>query len=67
MEPQQMWDELADAVSDERWPEAALIAERLLKWVAKGGCPPDITGHFTFDRLIARSTCHAVAAWDTDE
>lgn len=55
MDPQKAWDDLGTAVSEERWMDAAEIAEGILKWIPKEGYPPTITGKVAFDRFITRS------------
>jgi hypothetical protein len=64
MDPNQAWHELADAVTEERWEEAAEIAENLLCWLDRGGFPPKITGLKEFDQIVAKSTCDSVMTWD---
>ena len=64
MDPNAAWSNLTNAIEAERWVEAAEIADELLCWIVKGGFPPEITGRHPIDRLITRSLCESVAAWD---
>jgi len=63
MDPDATWQMLIEAYCND-WERAAEIAGDLLYWLDRGGFPPTITGNKEFDKLIARTTCDAVAAWD---
>ena len=64
MDPNQTWQDLAQAVADDDWETAGEIAEDLLGWLGRGGFPPEITGHREFDVIAARNACDAIMAWD---
>ena len=64
MDPNQAWSGLLRAVEDDDWQSATEIAENLTDWIGKGGLPPTITGYESFDRIIARATLQAIAAWE---
>jgi hypothetical protein len=63
MDPDKAFVLLTDQIEKDEWQEAAETAENLLVWLQKEGFPPRITGRTTVDRIIAESTCRAVAAW----
>jgi hypothetical protein len=64
VDPDQAWINLAAAIAADEWGRAGDIADDLLDWLAKDGFAPKITGKPEFDRLVARSTCEGIAAWD---
>ncbi len=64
MDPNVAFALLKDQIEQALWQEAAETAENLLDWLAKKGFPPRITGSKVVDRIIAESTCRAVAAWE---
>jgi hypothetical protein len=63
LDPQAAWLLLKDQIDNADWHEAAETAENLLEWLSKKGFPPRVTGSRTVDRIIAESTCRAVASW----
>lgn len=64
MDPNAAWRLLKDQIDNADWHEAAETAENLLEWLLKKGFPPKITGSKIVDRIIAESTCRAVASWE---
>lgn len=64
MDPNAAFALLTDQIENAQWHEAAETAENLLEWLSKGGGPPKITGSKIVDRIIAESTCSAVASWE---
>ena len=63
-DPDALYALVRRALRDAAWDEAVAPADRLLQWLAEEGPPPRITGTRTVDRIIAESTCRAVAAWE---
>lgn len=63
MDPTAAFVLLQDQIENAEWHEAAETAENLLEWLQRKGFPPRITGRTTVDRIIAESTCRAVACW----
>lgn len=64
MDPDAAFSLLKDQIENAEWHETAETAENLLEWLAKGGFPPKVTNSRAVDRVIAESTCRAVAAWE---
>lgn len=64
MDPNQAWRDLSEAVADDEWQRAADIAGELMDWMDRDGFPPSITGQRIFDRIVAKSTCTAIVAWE---
>ena len=64
MDPTAAWNQMVDAVVTADWEAATRLAENLLDWLGKEGFPPAISGQPVFDRIAARETCEAIAAWD---
>lgn len=65
VDPDALFLILRRALRSAAWNEAVGPAEQLLQWLAEQGSPPRITGTRIVDRIIAESTCRAVAAWET--
>lgn len=65
MDPNQTWSDLSRAIERDDWDEATELAEMLVDWIERQGCPPTITGIAAFDRIITAATAHAVATWET--
>jgi hypothetical protein len=64
MDPNAAWLALSEAVARDDWQTAAQLAEGLLAWLDRDGFPPTITGVASFDTIVARHTCEAIAAWE---
>ncbi len=64
VDPDALFLILRRALRSAAWDEAVGPAEQLLQWLAEQGSPPRITGTRIVDRIIAESTCRAVAAWE---
>ena len=64
MDPNATWHDLALSVQLADWDTASEQAQNLLDWLDKGGFPPKITDQELFDKIVARSTCQAIAAWE---
>ncbi len=64
MDPDAAFSLLKDQIENAQWHEAAETAENLLDWLSKGGFAPKIFGSKIVDRIIAESTCRAVASWE---
>jgi hypothetical protein len=61
MDPQVVWEQLLDAYVDHDWEAVDEHATALLKWLEKGGFPPQTVRHRELrppaNRLIALATC----------
>lgn len=64
MDPNQAWLDLSTAVAEAEWERASEIAGDLGVWLERGGFPPTISGHPHFDKIVAKSTCQAIFAWE---
>jgi hypothetical protein len=64
MDPNAAWRDLSQAIADNEWQRAADIAAELMEWLDRDGFPPSITGRASFDRIVVRSTCTAIVAWE---
>lgn len=66
MDPDTAWVQISQAIADAEWDTAAELADGLLHWLTRDGFPPRITGIKAFDKLVARATCEAIAAWEIE-
>lgn len=66
MDPNATWQELADAFVDDDKERCAELATNLVDWLGRGGFPPTVTRHQDFDRVVVRTFCESVIAYETD-
>ena len=64
MDPNATWQALSQAVADADWGKAGELADGLLHWLSRDGFPPNISGLPLFDKIVAKATCEAIAAWE---
>ena len=64
MDPDKAWRQLAEAIADDDWTLATELADGLLAWLDRNGCPPKVTGQIIFDRMVVHATCDRIAAWE---
>lgn len=57
MDPNETWQQLAEAFKAKDLKQLLELARALLDWLRKDGFPPTVTGVREFDVMVAKQTC----------